>query len=160
MGQTDIDDAAADAWGVDHEGYFALEGYGAIGGESYLGGEMGQVGVGSTIEDNGERLRDFHLYWGELNGKHAFDLTHGFTFDAGLGSALFYVQGEEVTTLSGGEFTDPLASFGFGAQVFIDFTWRTRHLLLGVDAKYQWAFDFVNIDYSNLRYGGHLGFAF
>ncbi len=58
------------------------------------------------------------------------------------------------------EVTDPLAEFGLGAQLFTDFNWRRGRFLLGLDVKYQSAFDVVNVDYSNLRLGAHAGVAF
>ena len=160
-GQTDLRDAAAGAWGVEREGYFALEGYWASRiHEWYTGAELGLTATDSAVTDDGETIRDFGFWWIEINSKRAFDLKHGLTIDVGMGVALFFVEGEEENSLGGTPTTDPLADFGFGAQAFTDFTWRTRHLLIGLDAKYQWAMDIINIDYSNLRLGAHIGFCF
>jgi hypothetical protein len=159
-GQADFDGAAAGEWGVDREGYLGIEGYGSHAGDFYFGGEIGHVGVGSAITDDGDRIRGFDFLWVELNEKQAVRVGGGFTFDAGLGAALFYVEGKEVVTLGGPEFTDPLADIGYGTHVFVDLTWRRGRFLLGLNARYQWAFDIININYSNLRYGAHLGMAF
>lgn len=160
FGRTDLSNAAARAWGVDREGYVGLEAYRRSGGESYFGGGIGRSGAGRATNADGDTIRDFQFVWLELNGKRAFELKRGFTFDAGLGGSLFYAEGQEVSIVSGQEFTDPLADLGFGAQAFVDFTWRARRLLLGLEAEYQMAFDIINVNYSNLRLGGHLGVAF
>ena len=159
-GQFNLNGESAGVWGVDREGYLALEGYGESGEGWYFGGELGRSAAGSGVNDDGDTIRDFDFWWLEWNAKKAFDLKRGFSIDVGLGSALFYVDGEEV--VAAGEFfsTDPLADIGFGAQVFTDFTWRTRRLLIGLDARYQWAFDVIDISYSNLRFGAHVGFCF
>ncbi len=44
--------------------------------------------------------------------------------------------------------------------MFVDFDWRVRRLIVGVDAKYQRAFDVIDIEYSNLRLGAHVGLTF
>lgn len=160
IGEVDLDDAAAEAWGVDHQTYLGLEGYRGFDHDFYFGGEFGHAGAGTGMTESGDTLRDVDFWWLEMNEKKAFNLRHGLSFDAGLGLALFFVEGQEVTTLSGLEFSSPLADIGLGAQIFADFNWRTRRLLLGLDAKYQWAFDVIDIDYSNLRLGAHVGVAF
>jgi len=62
--------------------------------------------------------------------------------------------------VSGQTFIDRLSDFGYGTQIFADFNWRTHHLILGLDVKYQEAYDLVDVDYSNFRLGAHLGVAF
>jgi hypothetical protein len=160
LGRTDLDTAAADEWGVDRVNYLGLEGYYGSHNNLYFGGELGTSRAGTGMTASGNELRDVDFWWMEMNEKFAFDLKHGLTIDAGLGWSLFYVNGDEVLTQSGQEFTDPLADIGLGAQIFVDFNWRARHLLLGLDAKYQWAFDVIDIDYSNVRLGAHVGVAF
>lgn len=161
LGQADLDDAAAREWGVDREGHFALEVYGAgHPREFYFGGGITHWKTGRATAADGDTIRDFDFLSVELSEKKAFDLTHGLSWDVGLGGAMFYVDGEEVTMQGGQELSDPLADIGFGLQVFADFNWRARRLLIGLDAKYQWAFDIIDIDYSNFRYGAHLGVAF
>ncbi|HEU4402951.1 MAG TPA: hypothetical protein VFT43_12680 [Candidatus Polarisedimenticolia bacterium] len=159
-GSDDLNAEASRAWGTDHERYLALEMYHGSPTGLYLGGELGHSGAGKGTTDSGNPVRDLDFWWLELNEKIAFDAHHGLTFDVGLGLALFYVEGQEVTTQGGQEFTDPLADVGLGAQVLGDFNWRRRHLLLGLDARYQQAFDVININYSNLRLGAHLGLVF
>ena len=146
--------------GIDRIGYLALEGYWARERESYYGFEFGTFERSQGTGADGDALRDVDSYWLEMNGKHAFRPPHGISFDVGAGGAVFYIDGEEVTTGSGQELTDPLADVGYGVQAFGDFTWRSRRLLMGVDVKYQWAFDIIDVDYSNLRIGAHLGLAF
>ncbi len=160
VGRTHLSDAAAAAWGVDREGYLGLEAYRVDNRGFYLGGEIGGSETASGINRNGQTIRDLGFFSLELNAKRAFNLKRGLTFDAGLGGAFFSVQGEEVRIMSGQESTDPLADLGFGLQAFVDFNWRVRRMLVGLDAKYQWAFDVIDIDYSNLRFGAHLGLAF
>jgi hypothetical protein len=160
VGQMDLDDAADEAWGLNRESYLALEGYAGRDRGFYLGGEFSHSGTGGTTASDGDSIRDFDLWWLEMNGKQAFDLKHGLSVDAGLGWSLFYAEGREVSMLGGQQVTDPLADFGFGAQVFGDFNWGVRRFLIGFDVKYQWAFDFVNVNYSNLRTGAHVGFRF
>ena len=159
-GQFDLNGDAAGEWGVDREGYLALEGYGELDDEVYIGGELGRSAAASGVNDDGDRIEDFDFLWLEWNTKMAFDLERGFSVDVGLGGALFYVSGDKV--IASGDFssTAPLADVGFGVQVFTDFNWRTRRLLIGLDAKYQWAFDVIDISYSNLRFGAHVGFCF
>lgn len=149
--------AASDEWGVDREGYLALEGYAAVGhDEWHWGGEIGITATDDAVDDDGDRIRDFGFWWVEFNSKKAFPLSHGFVIDVGMGTSLFYVSGHEIDRFSGS--SDPLADVGFGFQAFSDFTWRRRGLLLGLDVEYQYALDLLNIDYSSLRFGGHLGF--
>jgi hypothetical protein len=160
IGRADFGSDSTRAWAVDSEGYVGLEGYRGSGRGFYFGGEVGRFGTGRVTTPDGDTLRDIHFLWLELNEKLAFDLKRGLSIDAGVGVAFFYVDGQEVTTLSGLEFTSPLADVGRGVQVFADLNWRKRRLLLGLDVKYQWAFDVVNLNYSNLRLGGHVGIAF
>jgi hypothetical protein len=159
-GQNAFGGAATSEWGVDHEDYLAIEGYSAArAGAWYAGGELGRTASADTVNDDGDTIRDLGFWWIELNAKRVFGLKHGFTVDAGFGGAMFYVEGDEVSVVDGTT-TDPLADIGFGLQGFADFTWRTRNLLLGLDAKYQWAVDLVSIDYTNLGLGVHVGFCF
>jgi hypothetical protein len=160
FGQLDLDHSASSAWGVHSEDYLAIEGYHGNKSNLYFGGEFGRSAASTAVNADGDTIQDFDFSWLEMNEKMAVDLTRGFTFDFGAGAALFYVDGEEVLTSDGVTYTDPLADLGFGAQLLIDFNWRLRHLLLGVDAKYQWAFDVISVDYSNFRYGAHIGVAF
>jgi hypothetical protein len=158
-GQTDLAEGAQE-WGIDRIGYLALEGYWARERENYYGFEFATFERSQGTGADGDALRDVDSYWLEINGKHAFHPPHGISFDVGAGGAVFYIDGKEVTTESGQEFTDPLADVGYGMQLFGDFNWRSRRLLMGIDVKYQWAFDIIDIDYSNLRIGAHLGLAF
>ncbi len=50
--------------------------------------------------------------------------------------------------------------FGFGYQGFVELNWRTRQFVIGFDVKYQAVTDIFNIDYSNFRFGGHVGVVF
>jgi len=161
-GKSDLNGEVTKAWGADREGYLALEGYGAFGGNRhwYAGGELGRAAAGTVNAGGGDGIRDFRFWWLEFNLKRAFDLTHGLSLDVGLGSATFFVGGDEEYTLGDVTVTAPLADVGFGAQALADFTWRKGRLLIGVDAKYQWAFDVIAINYSNLRLGAHLGLRF
>ena len=140
--------------------YRGLDFYRGHPGDFYFGAEIGHAGAREAVNTDGDTIRNFDFLWLEFNEKKAFGLGHGFSIDLGLGGAAFYVDGEEVSMSGGQTFADPLADIGFGAQVFVDFNWRARDLLLGLDAKYQWAFDIIDIDYSNLRLGAHLGVAF
>ena len=161
IGQIDLDDAAAREWGVNREGFFALSGYrGDARRVAYFGGEFGHSGSGGGTGSGGRIITDFDLYWIEANAKRAFDLGRGWSAGAGLGSALFYVDGSEVSVQDGEEFRDPLADVGFGAQVFTEAAWRAKHLLMGVEVRYQWAFDLIDVDYSNFRLGVRLGVVF
>lgn len=160
VGEMDLDHGADEAWGLDRETYLALEGYGGDARGFYLGGEFSHSGTSGTAASDGDSIRDFDLWWLEMNGKKAFDLKRGLTIDAGLGWSMFYADGQEVSTLGGQQVTDPLADFGFGAQIFGDFNWGLQRFLIGIDVKYQWAFDFVDVNYSNLRVGAHVGFRF
>ena len=160
LGRADFDDDAASEWGVDQEGYLGLEGYGGGAGGFYFGGELSHASAGSATSAEGTSIRDFDFVSLELNGKKVLDLKHGLTIDLGGGGALFYADGEEVEMSNGEEISSPLADVGYGAQAFIDLNWRMRRLLVGLDVKYQAAFDILAIDYSNLRAGGHLGMAF
>lgn len=118
------------------------------------------AGSGEATNSDGDRIEDFDLDWIEINGKRAFDLHRGWSADVGFGGAFFYVDGREVSIQGGEEIRDPLADIGFGLQVVGDVSWRARRLLLGVDLHYQWAFDLIDIDYSNFRLGAHVGVAF
>ena len=160
-GRIDVDDAAAREWGVDREGFFALALYlGDERGLGYLGGEIGHAGTRETTNSDGDRIEDFDFDWIEINTKRAFDLHRGWSADVGFGGAFFYVDGQEVSVQGGEEIRDPLADIGFGLQIVGDVSWRARRLLLGVDLHYQWAFDLLDVDYSNFRFGAHVGVAF
>jgi hypothetical protein len=159
VGRTDLDDDAGD-WGIDRIGYLAIEGYAARKQGDYFGLEFGKFDQEEAISPDGDQLRGIDSYWLEFNGKRAFGLAHGLSLEAGGGGAVFSVDGAEVSSIDGEEVTDPLADVGFGLQFFGGFTWRAQRLLMGVDLKYQWAFDIIEIDYSNLRVGFHLGVAF
>jgi hypothetical protein len=160
-GGIDIDDAAAREWGVNREGFFALAGYrGDARGAAYLGGEIGHAGTDEATNSDQDRIEDFDLWWIEVNGKRAFALGRGWSADVGFGGSFFYVDGQEVTFEGGEEFRDPLADVGFGLQGVGNVSWRFRRLLLGINVHYQWAFDLIDVDYSNLRVGVHLGVVF
>ena len=159
IARADFDDASAGFWGVDEEGFVGLEAYGGDG-DFYGGVELGHARAGNATAADGDEIRDFDFLSLEFNAKKVFALKHGFTFGLGGGTALFYVNGEEVSVFGGQEFSDPLADLGFGAQGFVDLTWRARRFLIGVDVKYQAAFDILDVDYSNVRLGGHLGLVF
>ncbi len=159
-GQVDLDDAAGAVWGVNRARYIALEGYVGTDRVFYGGGEIGRAGAGEATTSAGETIRDFDLLWLEVNGKKVFNLHHRLSVDLGLGGTLFYAEGKEVSTSGGQELSSPLADLGFGAQAFVDLNWRLRHMLIGPDAKYHWAFDIFGVSYSNLRLGAHLGIAF
>jgi hypothetical protein len=160
FGRADFDDEAARAWGVNREDFLSLEVYGGGDDGFYFGGEIGNVGVDRAVTDDGDTIRDFDLLWLEMNGKKVFGLKHGFSAHLGLGSSLFYVEGEEVSMLGGFEVADPLADIGFGLQGFAGLDWRARRFVIGVGAKYQWAIDVIDVDYSNLRIAGHIGIVF
>ena len=65
-------------------------------------------------------------------------------------------DGEEVDEFRRTDLSDS----GWGYQVFVDFNYRAKRFMIGVSAKYQDAIDFLDIDYSNLRLGGHIGIVF
>lgn len=160
LGQLDLDGAAGGAWGLDREGYLALEGYGGGARGWYFGGEIGRSGSDRGVTARGDEIRDIRFMWLEMNTKGALDLGHGMSFDAGLGWALLWVDGEEVFMAGGRTSTDPLADIGMGAQAFAGFHWRARRLLTGVELKYQWAADLIDVDYSNFRVSGGIGLVF
>jgi hypothetical protein len=160
VGRADLGSGAAREWGVNTGGYLGLEAYRSADRETYVGIELGRIRVERTTAADGDIIRDFDFLWLEVNAKKAFHLERGLAVDIGLGTAVFYVDGEEVSLEGGQEFSSPLADFGAGGQVFVDLSWRRRHLLLGLHAKYQLAFDVFEVDYSNLRLGMHLGAAF
>ncbi|HXH27537.1 MAG TPA: hypothetical protein VNL37_00725 [Candidatus Polarisedimenticolia bacterium] len=159
-GQADFDHQVAREWGVDRKGYLALEGYRGTKNDVYFGGEIARVADDRSINARGQTLRDLDLLWVELNVKTVLELRGNLSFGVGGGAALFYVDGEEITIEGGEEISDPLADLALGSQLFIDLTWRHKRLLLGADARYQWAFDVINVNYSNLRLGAHVGLAF
>ncbi len=140
--------------------YLELEGYHATGSELYVGGEVGRLGNGTGVDRDGIPIQDLRFRWLEGNVKGGVDLRHALSLDYGAGVALFYVEGREVTMASGQTFIDRLSDFGYGTQIFADFNWRAHHLILGLDVKYQEAYDLVDVDYSNFRLGAHLGIAF
>jgi hypothetical protein len=159
-GRIDLRDSVQNEWGLDRESFVGLEGYAGQGYEVYLGGEIGISSAGDATTSSGEQLRDLHFRWGGLNVKRGFPLRHGLSFDAGLGVLLFSVDAEEVSNSGGIVTSDPLADLGYGLQALGDFNWRYRALILGIDARFQYAFDLIDIDYSNFGLGAHLGIAF
>jgi len=160
FGRAFLGSGAAQEWGVSREEYLELEGYHATGSELYVGGEVGRLGNGTGVDRDGIPIQDLRFRWLEGNVKGGVDLRHALSLDYGAGVALFYVEGREVTMASGQTFIDRLSDFGYGTQIFADFNWRAHHLILGLDVKYQEAYDLVDVDYSNFRLGAHLGIAF
>lgn len=159
-GRIDLRESVENEWGLDRETFFALEGYLGRGYETYTGGEIGFASSDAAQNMDGDRLEDLHFRWGGLNVKHAFPMGHGLSFDAGAGLLLFYIDATEVSMSGGMEVRDPLADLGYGFQALGDFNWRYRVLVLGLDARFQYAFDLLDIDYSNFSVGAHLGVAF
>jgi len=160
FGRLDLAGEGGGFWGLDREAFLSLEGYARTSHGWYLGGEIGRAGFGSGANGHGDELRDVRLLWLEMNGKDALDLGHGWCFEAGLGWALLWVDGDEVSGVGRGRTTDPLADLGLGAQVFAGVDWKARRFLAGLSLKYQWANDLIDIDYSNFRFAGHAGIAF
>jgi len=161
VGRVDLDEEATQDWGVDREGYLALSVSHGDDGRWYWGVELGHAKKGEATDGETGLIRDFDFGWIDLDQKWAFDLGHGWSADAGLGLAVFYVDGERETILGSGEvFFSSLAGFGLGAQIVVDASWRTGHLLLGAGVRYQWAYDIIDINHSNLRFGAHLGLVF
>jgi hypothetical protein len=158
--RVDFDREAGRAWGIDRERYLGVEAYWALDRAVYVGGAIGHAGTALAVAADGDVIRDLDFLWLEASQKAVVGLRHGFTFGAGLGAALFYVEGREVVAPDDPETTDPIADVGFGAQAFVDLTWRAKRFLAGVEVQYQWAFDLLEVDYSNLRAGARLGVTF
>ena len=154
--QTDFGGDTDEVWGVDSDVCVSLEGYWSGWDKVYLGVEIGRIDVGTAQDEDGNHIEEFSFTSGEFNVKRVFDLGRGLTLGLGAGSGAFWASGEEVDTLG----RSPLADFGFGYQGFAEFNGRIRRFVAGVQVKYQAAFDFLEIDYSNLRFGGHLGLTF
>ncbi len=160
-GATWFGGSVGDEWGVDRDIYLALEGFRASKVPGwYDGGALGHMEETEVVDRDGTAIRDFDFWWLEINTKRAFDRAHGTSIALGFGGSMFYVDGQEVDPFAGPSSTSPLADIGFGVQGFAEITWRTQHLLVGADLEYQWAFDVIDIAYSNLRLGAHLGFCF
>lgn len=158
--RADFQDDAVVVWGVDRATHVGLEGYWAGGRTYHVGGEIGYTSAGDLLTSDGDLIRDFGFFSLEGNNKWVFDLTHGFSAGVGLGAAVFWVEGDEVAYVDGEAWSSPLASFGVGVHLFGELTWRVNRFLVGVDAKYQSAGDWLYLDYSNVRFGVHLGVAF
>ena len=154
--QADFDSDIKDAWGVDTEGYVGLEGYWWVRRNGYIGVEIGRIGVGSAVTEDGDRIEDFDFTNLEINTKRLYDLTRGLSLGFGIGVGGFWANGEEVR----GQVRTDLADFGFGVQGFVEINWRARKFVAGIDVKYQVVSDILDIDYSNFRWGGHLGVVF
>ena len=82
--------------------------------------------------------------------------ARGLSLGLGIGVGGFWANGEEVRS----QVRTDLADFGFGVQGFVEFNWRARKFAAGIDVKYQVVTDILGIDYSNFRWGGHLGVVF
>jgi len=155
VGQQSFHDDVEEFWGVSDDTFLALEGYGSIGGRHYVGGRVGYLGVGE-VDGEGFTITDFSFLSGEVNYKYAIDLGHGFVFDVGGGGALLWIDWVESDAFFEGSLNDA----GFGYQAFFDFTWRARHFLAGLDARYQRAFDIVDLNTSSFSAGAHVGIVF
>lgn len=153
-GRMDIQEPVR-TWGFDREGYLALEGYGRTRETIFLGGAIGWLTTHRAFTLGGERIGDLRFRWAELNVKKVFPLGAGFSAGVGGGGSFFYVRGNEVT-----RGFSPLLDVGAGAQLLVDVDWRVHRLVLGLSARYQWAFDVFTFDYSNFRYGLHAGVVF
>lgn len=155
-----FDDDAERVWGIDDENYLGVEFYAGMAPNFYFGLEVG----GAEAENAGGTVGDFFSSVDflslEANMKVAFALARGVSLDVGGGYALIWIEGEEVSYVLGVPVTTKVADVGQGLQVFMDVNWRLKMLLLGLDAKYQYAFDVWGLDYSNFRFGAHAGFAF
>jgi hypothetical protein len=167
IGRTDLSHAAAREWGVDRERHLGIAVYGRrkragrrIGPTFYIGGELSHSATDRAVNAEGDVFNDFDFLSLELNDKIVFELKNGLALGVGTGFAIFYVDGEEESTLPLMPGATSLADAGFGYQAFVDFDWRVRRLILGLDVKYQRAFDIININYSNYRLGAHVGLTF
>jgi len=154
--RVDFTGATQDVWGVDTDRYFGLAGWWGGRSNVYAGIELGRVSIGTTRTEDGELIENFAFTSGEFNFKKLFGLAEGLGLGLGAGGALFFASGEEVDAFGRSD----LADFGCGYQGFVEFDFRYRRFVIGFDAKYQAAIDFLGIDYSNFRLGPHIGVVF
>lgn len=134
--------------------YFGLEGYGNIADNLYLGGE---IGAAANMEFGGDAVSFVPV---ELNVKYAAEMSPRVVFDAGGGLCYASVEIQYSTLFgsAGPKRSDDI----FGAQAFVDLTFKFDTVTFGLNGKYQVTQEFNNegIDLNNYRLGLQLGFRF
>jgi len=148
-------DSHFDRGGNENDGlYVGLEGYGEISPSLYLGGE---IGTATNVEIAGEEITFYPL---ELNLKYALKTVPNLIVDFGGGISYSYAElrYEPLFGHSQQERDDWL----FGAQFFIDLTYKINWFFMGLNAKYQVTEDFRDegLDLNNYRVGVQFGIMF
>lgn len=134
--------------------YVGLEGYGEILPNLYLGGE---IGAAANVEMAGEEITFYPL---ELNLKYAAEIAPRLVIDFGGGISYSYVELQYQAPFWPAE--RERDDWLFGAQFFVDLTYKINWFFIGVNAKYQVTEDFKSedLDLSNFRVGAQIGILF
>jgi hypothetical protein len=148
-------DSHFDRGGNQNDGlYVGLEGYGEILPNLYLGGE---IGTATNVEMAGEEI-SFHPL--ELNLKYAIEAAPKLVIDFGGGVSYSYVELQYQVPF--GRLQQERDDWLFGAQFFIDLTYKINWFSVGLNAKYQVTEDFRDegLDLNNFRVGFKIGIMF
>jgi hypothetical protein len=151
---------AESEWGIDTADYYAIDLVFRWGPEFYAGWELGYTKDNDLVNDDGDIIDEFEYLSFTAHGKGSLKLCDGISFDLGGGLGFFWIVAEEEK--DNGRDTVRYNDHGYAAEALTEFNWRTDWLLIGLDAKYQFAFSCNPhcINYSNYRYGGHVGIIF
>ena len=134
--------------------YVGLEGYGEIYPNLYLGGE---IGTATNVDLAGEEITFVPL---ELNLKYALEAAPKLVLDFGGGISYSYTKLQFQVPF--GSLQQERDDWLFGAQFFVDLTYKINWFTIGLNAKYQVTEDFRDegLDLSNFRVGFQIGILF
>jgi hypothetical protein len=147
-------------WGIDEGDYLGLDLYVRVQPDTYVGVEIGRSEATNVTDAGGDFFSSVDFYSFEANVKQAIALTRGLSLDIGAGVGIIWIDGKEVFIGIEGPSSTKLADAGEAWQVFVNANWRTRFVFIGLNTKYQFAYDVWGVDYNNFRFGGHAGFVF
>lgn len=134
--------------------YVGLEGYGEILPNLYLGGE---IGAATNVEMAGEGISFYPL---ELNLKYAIEPAPKWVVDFGGGISYSYAELHYHVPFT--PYKEDRDDWLFGAQFFVDLTYKINWFSVGLNAKYHVTEDFKDegLDLNNLRVGFQIGIMF
>ncbi len=148
-------DSHFDRGGNQNDGvYVGVEGYGEILPNLYLGGE---IGTATNVEVGGEEISFYPL---ELNLKYAIKAAPNLILDFGGGLSYSYVELQFQVPF--GPLQQKRDDWLFGAQFFMDLTYKINWFSIGLNAKYQVTEDFrdEDLNLNNFRLGFQIGIMF
>jgi catechol 2,3-dioxygenase-like lactoylglutathione lyase family enzyme len=148
---------------ADEQIFISILGYFNAAQNLYLGAEVGFANLDDSERAPGVTLKtDLDYIPFELNIKYLAHFQNNLVLGLGGGFSLNYVDGKISGSLPGLFFVADGDELLLGGQMFVELSYRTGHLFLGAHIKYQLTeeLDELDIDFSNIRAGGHIGLIF